>query len=80
MKPDGYDELPFAQVQVTHGFPNVGDQSLAVFIDGKPVARLPATRVAFEQDYGGGFGHVTLTLIAGDCQVIASRPDNRTHA
>jgi hypothetical protein len=74
-----YEALPFAQVVVNHSFPAPGrDHRLAVCVDGKPVARLAATKIAFEHDaYSDGYGRVTLTLVAGDCQVLASRPENK---
>lgn len=72
--PEDWRRLPFGEVRIEHGFPGQGNQSLTVCVDGKPVARLAVTRIAFEQSYADGLGKVTLTMTAGDCLILASRP------
>lgn len=74
MKQEDWRALPFGEIRVEHHFPGRGDQTITVHVDGKPVAKLPVTKVAFEQSYGSALGHVTLTMTAGDVVILASRP------
>lgn len=76
--PEKIGALPLGQVRIAHGFPNRNDQTLCIMVDGKPVARLPVTECAFEQNYAEGFGFLRLKLIAGDC-LITSRPRIARH-
>lgn len=75
MRSKEWKALPLGQIRIEHGFPDRGGQSITVYVEDEPVARLGVTKVGFEHDYSTPFGYVTLRMVAGDCQILASRPD-----